>query len=224
MDRRADIWAFGVVLFEMLTGKRLFDGATVSDTLAAVLRQDIELKALPEQTTPSIRRLLRRCLERDPKQRLRDIGEARIEIEPALTGAADEAAAPAIPRATAGWRRVLPWALLGSSLVAFTAALALWAPWRTTMPAAAVRVSAELGADASLVVDQGAAAVMSPDGRLLVFAPQKSAGGDTQLEQPAVCARRPQARRGHPGQGAGGPVGLRVGPRHADAPDLRSRQ
>ncbi len=72
VDKRADIWAFGVVLFEMLTGKRLFTGETVSDTLAAVLRQEIDWKALPASTPPGLRRLLERCLDRDAKQRLHD--------------------------------------------------------------------------------------------------------------------------------------------------------
>src|SRR5499426_1423439 len=74
VDRRADIWAFGVVLFEMLTGRRLFEGEDVSDVLAAVLRQQPDWSALPAETPASVRRLLRRCLERDPKKRLRDIG------------------------------------------------------------------------------------------------------------------------------------------------------
>src|SRR5205814_8142461 len=78
VDRRADIWAFGAVLYEMLTGKRAFQGHEISDVLAAVLRQDIDWTALPAGTPPSLRRLLERCLDRDPRTRLRDIGEARI--------------------------------------------------------------------------------------------------------------------------------------------------
>jgi serine/threonine protein kinase/Tol biopolymer transport system component len=84
VDRRADIWAFGVVLYEMLTGERLFGGDDPSDVLAAVLRQDIDWSQLPRSTPAPIRRLLERCLERDPKKRLRDIGDARIEIDEAL--------------------------------------------------------------------------------------------------------------------------------------------
>jgi len=86
VDKRADIWAFGCLLYEMLTGKRLFSGETISDTLAAVLRQEVDWVALPAGLPPSIRPLLDRCLERDPKRRLRDIGEARVAIEEGLGG------------------------------------------------------------------------------------------------------------------------------------------
>jgi len=84
VDRRADIWAFGVVLYEMLSGRRAFAGDELSDVLAAVLRQDIDWSALPADTPQGLRRLLERCLERDPKRRLRDIGEARIAIDELL--------------------------------------------------------------------------------------------------------------------------------------------
>jgi len=83
VDRRADIWAFGVILFEMLTGKQLFHGETVSDTLAAVLRAEPEWSSLPVDEAPGLCRLIERCLERNPKQRLRDIGEARIFLQDA---------------------------------------------------------------------------------------------------------------------------------------------
>ena len=91
VDRRADVWAFGVVCVEMLTGQRLFKGEDISDTMAAVLRQPIDFGALPPATPRAVRTLLERCLERDPKQRLRDIGEARIALERVIAGpAADE--------------------------------------------------------------------------------------------------------------------------------------
>ena len=108
LDRRADIWAFGVVAFEMLAGTRLFQGETVSDTLAAVLRQEVGWTALPKSTPASVRRLLARCLERDPKKRLRDIGEARIALEEAETGTTDETGVASPPRARPriGWQAV----------------------------------------------------------------------------------------------------------------------
>ena len=80
-DKRSDVWAFGAVLYEMLSGQRAFKGDDMSDTLAAVLRQNIDLTALPASTPAAVRRLVSRCLDRDVKQRLRDIGEARIALE-----------------------------------------------------------------------------------------------------------------------------------------------
>ncbi len=81
VDRRADIWAFGVVLWEMLTGDKLFDGETVSDVLAAVLTREPDLSELPSDTPPQVRRVLGRCLQRDPRRRIRDIGDVRLELE-----------------------------------------------------------------------------------------------------------------------------------------------
>ena len=83
IDKRSDIWAFGVVLFEMLTGQQLFPGETSSDTLAGVLTREIDWTKLPRTTPPGVRRLLTRCLERDPKKRLRDIGDARADLDDA---------------------------------------------------------------------------------------------------------------------------------------------
>ncbi len=103
-DKRSDMWAFGCVLYEMLTGARAFQGDDVSDTLAAVLRGEPNWTALPASTPPPIRRLLRRCLEKDRKRRLADAADARLEIEEALTApsAVDGAAAQARP-ASRGW-------------------------------------------------------------------------------------------------------------------------
>ena len=105
-DKRSDVWAFGAVLYEMLSGRRAFKGDDVADTLAAVLRQDIDWAALPASTPTSVRRLLARCLDRDVSRRLRDIGEARIVLDdpsaPAI-GDGDGASALAPPRPL--WRR-----------------------------------------------------------------------------------------------------------------------
>jgi Tol biopolymer transport system component len=96
VDKRADIWAFGVLLFEMLTGRPLFAGETVSDVLAGVLKTEIDFAALPADTPPVVRRLLRRSLERDARNRLRDIGEARVALDRAPLDAAAHPPAPAV--------------------------------------------------------------------------------------------------------------------------------
>ncbi len=127
VDKRADIWAFGVVLYEMLTGKSLFAGPTVSDTLAGVLKTEIDWKALPSETPTEIRRLLRRCLERDPKNRLHDIADARLVLDDLLAGRAEAGDLPAagvVPSAArgAGWPTKLAW--LGAGLVVGALAIA----------------------------------------------------------------------------------------------------
>ncbi len=124
VDRRADIWALGVVLFEMLTGRRAFDAEDISATLAFVITKEPDWSALPANTPAAIRRLVRRCLEKDPKRRLQAIGDARVEIDDALTAPAAELsptmAAPIAPR------RVAPLVIasvLGALLVAALGAL-----------------------------------------------------------------------------------------------------
>src|SRR3989441_6183098 len=83
VDKRTDIWAFGCVVYELLTGRRAFDGETVSDTIAAILEREPDWSILPAATPSTIRRLLQRSLEKDPKRRLHDIADARIEIDDA---------------------------------------------------------------------------------------------------------------------------------------------
>ena len=117
VDRRADIWAFGVVLFEMLTGKKLFSGETVSDTLAAVLKTEPEWSALPAGTPWLVQRMLRRCLVRDRKKRLGWVGDARLELEDAGAEPEPEEAAPS-SRAFPRW-----WA--ATALLAFALAVSL---------------------------------------------------------------------------------------------------
>ena len=174
-DRRADIWSFGAVLYEMLSGKRAFDGESVSDTLASVLKVDPDWNALPAATPASIRKLVRRCLAKDRKQRLQAIGEARIAIEEALAGAPrEEASAPA----AGGRQRILPWAAAG--VLAMVAAIGWWIAWGSTRPVdhPLVRLSVDLGPDA--VADTRITAAISPDGTRLVF-PVRGPDGKQQL-------------------------------------------
>jgi len=122
VDRRADIWAFGCVLYEMLTGKKTFHGESVADTLAAVIRAEPDWTQLPAATPRQVRMLLQRCLQKDSKQRLQAIGEARISLDAVLSGLPDAALAGAPAVTIPRWRGALPWAL---ACVAILAALAL---------------------------------------------------------------------------------------------------
>ena len=164
VDRRADIWAFGVVLYEMLTGRRLFEGETVSDILAAVLKTDPDWSALPEALPDTIRRLLHRCLERDPKRRLHSAADAAIEIEESLTGATFETGSTLQqPRFD---RR--PWILVG--LLAVTLVVMISRGFvLPESPGVTTRLKVELSANGELSNQFGANAVLSPDGRMVAY-------------------------------------------------------
>src|SRR5947207_2016422 len=109
VDKRSDVWAFGCVLFEMLTGKQTFTGETLTDILASVVRAEPDWNLLPASTPEAIRRLLRRCLTKDPKQRLRDIGEARITIENFQSGRSEETSEATIRNKPPPFRKALLW-------------------------------------------------------------------------------------------------------------------
>ena len=185
VDRRADIWAFGVVLYEMLTAERCFKGEDISDTLAAVLRQDVDWAALPAGTPPRLKRLLERCLDRDVKQRLRDIGEARVEIAKIEAGAPDASVmiAPGSSATPAPSRSALvPWAVAAVATIALAATLVMWVPWTAPAPARPMRLSIVPPAaqpyqaatfERSLALSPDGTRVVyvsAPDGRLVVRA------------------------------------------------------
>jgi serine/threonine-protein kinase len=174
VDKRADIWAFGVVLFEMLTGGRLFHGATVSDTIAGVLRQEIDWRALPAGTPPSIESLLRRCLDRDPKRRLRDIGEARLALEAATREPVDVARAEAPPVAAPKRRYGLVHLAAAGLLLALLAAIgALWVFAGASNPLDA-RLSVSLPSDLTFNLANRPVVAISHDGtRLAIVAQSK---------------------------------------------------
>src|SRR5262245_6527308 len=112
-DKRSDVWAFGAVLYEMLSGERAFKGDDISDTLAAVLRQDMDWTALPASTPASVRHLIARCLDRDVRRRLRDIGEARLMLDhPAALASADAASMRALAAPHPPSKRAIPILLL----------------------------------------------------------------------------------------------------------------
>jgi eukaryotic-like serine/threonine-protein kinase len=176
VDKRADIWGFGVVLFEMLAGHKLFEGETVSDVLAGVLKTDVNLAALPDATPPGIRQLLRRCLERNPKSRLRDIGDARPALEGAESGDGESLSAePRHRRPAILW--LIAAALAGAALsVAGIVAIGRGSPIGReggSTASAAEPVRAELPFSENRFVSGRPIAdktfALSPDGRLLAY-------------------------------------------------------
>jgi serine/threonine protein kinase/WD40 repeat protein len=172
VDRRADIWSFGAVLYEMLTGKPAFTGQTISDTLAAVIRAEPDWSALPGNVPSSIVRLLRRCLTKDPNQRLRDIGEARIALDVAISGTPEDTVAPAATTVQPLWRRALPWAIAAIAIALAIAFSSLY--WRASQLDESHRVlqlSLALPEPLAGVFDPnpGSPFALSPDGSQIVF-------------------------------------------------------
>jgi Tol biopolymer transport system component len=171
VDKRSDIWALGVVTVEMLTGKRVFDGETASHVLASVLKDTPDLGALPTDTPPSIRKLLRRCLEKDRRNRLADAADARLEIEDALRTPAAEAVssspamAPASGAARSTKRAPVVVAFVAGAILAAAAATLITLGRRETLPARALTytpLAFEPGGNTS--------PVWSPDGKGIAFA------------------------------------------------------
>lgn len=151
IDKRADIWAFGVVLYEVLTGSKLFSGETLSDTLAAVLRQEVDWRMLPERTPAAVRRLLARCLQRDPKRRLRDIGDARIVVDEALSGEPPVGGmTEQVSAGRPGRRALFGWA--GAALLGVALAIGMAGGWLIRRPAV---VDAPPGPRWALAIPEG---------------------------------------------------------------------
>ena len=176
VDKRADIWSFGAVLYELLTGRQLFgEGETISHTLADVLRAPINFDKLPKETPSTIRTLLRRCLDRDVKNRLRDIGEARIALADVGAGHVP----PDAPSVAHG--RPLRWTVAAGVLAA-VAGIALFGWWRASRPAEhrLMRFTHDLGAEIDLGANAGPAVAISPDGARLAYV-SRSSDGRTQL-------------------------------------------
>ena len=167
-DKRSDVWAFGAVLYEMLSGQRAFKGDDISDTIAAVLRQDINWTALTPSTPVSVRRLIARCLDRDPRRRLRDIGEARIVLEDSAGpagGDAGDVAPLAPPRPV--WRAI---PILLSAVVTGVFAIAATVYFRPSQkPLVVTRFPIALSEGQSITAAFGQAVAISPDGTQVAY-------------------------------------------------------
>ncbi len=170
VDRRADIWAFGCVLYEILARRAPFPGETLTDVLASVVTREPQWDALPAETPHRIVALLRRCLRKEPRDRLRDVGDARIEIEEVQKAPSAIAIEPRPARAVGPLRIWLTAALVGLVLGALTVgtiARVWWTPpSRVRLP---VRLTAALPPKTSLSLGRGAAVAISPDGLKVVF-------------------------------------------------------
>ncbi len=176
-DKRSDVWAFGCVLYEMLAGKRAFDGEDATEMIAAVVRAEPDWNALPASLPTTVRSVVRRCLEKDRKTRIPDLSVVRFLLDerPSET--------PSAPAGVSGARRArrqaLPWIITAVALAAAAAAL-----WVGTRPSSdrptPIRVSAETGTDVALEFALGPAVVLSPDGKTLIIVGRKP-GQPTQL-------------------------------------------
>ena len=166
VDKRADIWAFGVVLYEMLTGRRLFEGELVTDVLANVLKKEVDLGALPVEVPPAIRLLLRRCLERNPKNRLHDIADARIVIDEALAGGEEMPEVGPVPRPALPW---LPWTVAALFAVLAIAALLRGRPGGEVRAAVQVSRTSLLMPTVGRMSQAPGTFALAPDGSAVTF-------------------------------------------------------
>ncbi len=172
VDRRADIWAFGVVLFEMLTGRQIFAGETVSDTLASVLAREPKWQSLPSNLHPRTRLLLERCLKKEPKDRYGAINDARVDIQEVLADPSGVLVQPLTAAASRmRLRTILPWVAAGAILAAVIVGVAVW-KLKPSEPRQVVRFDYELPKGQQFNVPEllrGIQLAVSPDGRRFVY-------------------------------------------------------
>ena len=191
VDRRTDIWAFGCVLLEMLTGSRTFDGETVTDTLAAVLTSDVSLDQLPANTPSTIRHLLERTLTRDSRLRLQSIGEARIAIERAIANPTTSTPDARQPRQAS---RLLPWTVTAAALIAV--AVIGWSARSIPTTSAANQVTFQIAYPPGLPLGPGQRPVLSPDERKIALIARNGAIWIHELATGRWISMKTEASRG----------------------------
>jgi len=191
VDRRSDIWSFGCVLYECLTGKTLFQGEDVTETLATIIKGEPDWAALPERTPPTIHLLLRKCLNKDRKQRLQYIADARVDLEQALgdpSSSIMRLSDHALQATTAGSGH--HWFLTTGIVVIACVVMAtiVWSlkPNPLAPPAPIRRISMDLGMEGSLLMEGGTTARLSPDGSTVAFIARSKEG----MEPPQIYLRR----------------------------------
>jgi serine/threonine protein kinase/Tol biopolymer transport system component len=178
VDRRADIWAFGVVLFEMLSGRRVFEGDTVTDTLAKLLEREPDWNQLPPRTPIGLRKLLQRCLTKNPKERLQAIGEARLVLDELIADPAAQSVTVERPAAVYPlWKKLLPWAVAPL----FLAAGFLLRPSATPPDRSVSHFDLSLPPGQLLLHNYRRGAELSPDGRRVAFVSRDNVGGPRRI-------------------------------------------
>ena len=198
VDKRADIWAFGAVLYEMLTGTRAFNGEGFSDILGAVLRNEVDWTRLPAATPARVRHVLERCLTTDPRQRLRDIGEARIALAAIERDPEETVPDPPAARSHGAWRERIAWAVAGVAVVAAVLVLSRNEESGRVAHAHVSRVSVLPPAGRRLNPDSANVAI-SPDGRMVALVVGRAVTAENQLWVRSLDS--PVARRIESGDG-----------------------
>jgi Tol biopolymer transport system component len=181
VDKRTDIWAFGCVLFEMLTGQNAFAGETLTDTLAAILEREPPWTELPDTTPLALRRLLQRCLDKDPKRRLRDIGDARVELEGSQS---DSPVAPSLPQPASRLRERLAWLSALALVTLIAIATGLWIV-RSAAPPPETRFNINTPPTRDLSM------AIAPDGQTVVFIADSEGGPRLWVHSLASGSARP---------------------------------
>ncbi len=178
-DRRTDIWAFGCVLYEMLSGRRAFTGDRFTEILARVLERDPDFDVLPAATPPALRRLVQRCLRKDPRERLQHIGDARLDLEEIASQPSDSTGAAGLRDAAprpASARRIAKLAV-GAVAIAGLGALAGWSVSRGgATDTRSARVDVVFPPDEEVVNTVGTPAIISPDGQRIAYAARTQEG------------------------------------------------